>query len=815
MRADLVALVRRWRARPALPALALLVLTIGVGAGATVLGATYAALLRPLPYPRADQLVVVQTDFPGMKLRGMGLSGPEAFELAGFARSFAATGFGYVDTALIEIDGEPRRADVARVSAGLIDALRAAPTTGRIFTAADDVPRGPCRVVVSPRFADDVLGGAAQALGRTLGIDGDACEVIGVWPRRVALLATPADIWAPLHYDVKAPTSNRSNHAFTVLARLADGVTLDGARADVARAVEGWTTATGQFHSPSPKFHPLSLTPMVDLVRGPVRGTAWVLLLSVATVLIVTIANASALLVADADQRWSEMLIRAALGADRRRLWRMQAADAVVLGALSAVLGAIAALSGVRVVAAVAPPALARLDVTLPAWQIAAAAAGVAAIAAIVCSLLQASRIPWHSLTGALGGDTRTGTATGSRQRLRRALVAVEVALAVALVAGSALMIESVWRLVNVDLGFRPDGVVRAQVNLPPDRYDTRARIDAFYDAVTHALRQQPGVTAAGAVTGLLPERRPNNTSIVVSGATGDPHLGTPPIQFMQFLTPDAFPALGLTLRRGRLPSATDLGTAQPIVVINERAAEVYFAGREALGGQLRLMGAKLPWLTVVGVVADARQNGVVRDAGTEMFVPLPQAENAFGRGDFTRDLNLVVRLADDRSAAFAPILRAAVREVDPGAAVSEVEAMTTVVGRGIAGPRFLMMILGGFAVVSLLLAAVGVYGIVGHSVMLRTREIGVRRSLGASGSAIGVLIARQVMALVTGGLVAGLTLAIFSARLLSPFTFQTDVAHPVRLAAIAAAMIVIALLASARPLFRALRVDPAVVLKQ
>ncbi|HEX5217275.1 MAG TPA: ABC transporter permease [Vicinamibacterales bacterium] len=815
MRADLIALWRRWRARPGLPALALLVLTIGVGAGATVLGATYAALLRPLPYPRADQLVVVQADFPGMKLRGMGLSGPEASELAGFARSFAASGFGYVSTALVDIDGVPLRADVARVSAGLLDALRATPAQGQTFTTADDAPAGPCRIVISRQFGDDALGGAVSALGRTVRIAGDTCEIVGVWPRRVLFLGTPADIWAPLHYDIKAPTSNRANHSFTVIARMSDDVPLEAARADIARAVEGWASATGQFHSPSPKFHPLSLTPMVDLVRGPVRGTAWVLLLSVATVLVVTIANASALLVADADHRRSEMLIRAALGADRRRLWRMQAADAVVLGALAAGLGAAAALSGARVIAALAPPVLAHLDVTLPAWQTAAAAAGVAAIAAIVCSLLQASRIPWGSLAGALGGDSRSGTATPSRQRLRRALVAVEVALAVALVAGSALMVESVWRLVHIDLGFRPEGVVRAQINLPADRYDTRARIDAFYDAVTAALHQQPGVSAAGAVTGLLPERRPNNTSIVISGATGDPHLGTPPIQFMQFLTPEAFPALGLTLRRGRLLTAADRAAAQPVVVINERAAQVYFANRDALGGQLRLMGTQLPWLTVVGVVDDARQNGVVRDAGTELFVPLAQAEGAMGRVNFTRDLNLVVRLADDRTGAFGPILRAAVRGVDPAAAVSEVEAMTAVVARGIAGPRFLMMVIGGFAVVSLLLAAVGVYGIVAHTVTLRTREIGVRRSLGASGGAISALIARQVMALVTGGLVVGLTLAVSSARLLAPFAFQTELAHPARLAAIAASMVLIALLSSARPLVRALRVDPAVVLKQ
>ncbi|HET9371286.1 MAG TPA: ABC transporter permease [Vicinamibacterales bacterium] len=814
---DLVGLWRRWRARPALPGLALLVLVIGVGAGTTVLGVTYAALLRPLPYPSADRLVLVRSEFPGMKLTGMGLSGPEASELAGLATSLSAVGLGYRSSAIVTIDAEPVRGDVVAASAGFLRALAAKPDEGRVFTADEDAPGGPCRAVVSRSFRDRSLGADGNAVGRTIRVDDRLCEIVGVWPSRVDFVGVPADVWVPLHYDVRSPTSNRANHAFTVVARLAPGQSLESARADVARAVDGWMTATGQMHSPSPKFHPLAITPLVDGIRGPVRSTALVLLLSVVAVLAITIANASALLVADVDRRRTELIVRAALGADRRRLWQMHAVEAGALSAMAGLLGAIVALVGANGVAALAPPALANLELSLPIWQSAAIAGAIAAAAALVCSLFQASRLPWHRLGSALADDGRTGTASGSRQRLRAWLVGTEIVLAVSLFAGATLMIETVWRLSTIDLGFRPEGVIRAQINLPSDGYDTRARIDGFYDAVADMVRARGDVLAVGAVTGLLPERRPNNTSITINGATGpaaDPHLGLPPIQFVQYLTPDAFAALGLELRRGRLFTPGDSAGSQRVVIVNERAAATYFAGRDALGGQLRPMGPGFEWLTVVGIVADARQNGVVREPGTEMFVPLAQADSALGRGSFTRNLNVVARVRDGDPAALGPVLRDAVRAIDAAAAISEIETLGDVVARGVGGQRFLMFVLTGFAAVAIALATIGVYGVIAHAVALRRREIGVRRSLGASHWAVARLVGRQVTSLVIGGLVVGTGVAIAGTRLLAPFVYQADIANPARSAAAGAAIAILALLATARPLQRALQVDPAVVLR-
>jgi predicted permease len=814
MRADWSALRRRWRARPALPALALLVLVAGVGSGAAVLGATYAALLRGLPYPDADDLFAVQSAFPGMTLAGMGLSGPEASELPTLTRSFSHVGVGYLAGGLIAGAGMPVRADIAHVSAGWIGALGVPAADGRAFTPAEDRPSGPCLAVLSPRFRAAAFDRRREPVGTTLRIDGRPCEVVGVWPDRLDFAGRPADVWVPLQYDVRSPSANRANHAFTVLARLAPGVSPGAARADLARAVDGWTAATGQFHSPSTAFHPLSMIPLDTSIRGPVRSTGQVLVAAVVVMLVVTIANAGALLVADADRRRQELALRAVLGADRRRIWRLHLVEAGALAGIAAIAGAALAYGGSRLIAALAPPALASFDLALPVWQTALLAAVLAAAAAAIGSLLQVSRLPWSSLAPALGDDGRTSTATSRRQRLRRSLVGVEVALAVALIACAAVMVESVGRLSRVALGFAADGVLHARINLPADRYDTRARIDAFYDTLAAGLRARPDVAAVGAMSGLVPDRRPNNSSFLVDGTVAD-HTGTPPVQFVQYLTPEAFTTLGMTLRRGRLFTSTDTATSQPVAIVNERAARTYFSGRDPVGGRLRPMGAGFAWLTVVGVVADARQNGLAREPGTEVFVPLAQADGALGRAAFTRDLHVMVRVRSGDPTSLAPALREAVRQTDPGAAVSDLEPLSAVVQRAVATERFLAGMIGAFAGVALLLAAVGLYGLVAHTVGDRAREIGIRRALGAPQASLIRLIVRRLLPMVGLGLAAGIALGAGGARLLTPFSFETELASPARLALVAVALLIVAALACARPLAAALRVDPAIALRQ
>ena len=336
---------------------------------------------------------------------------------------------------------------VARVSATLLRALAPTPVEGRLFTAADDFRGGPRIAIVTDGVRRLVAGGDDAIVGRTIDIDGIADGIVGVLRSDVTLAGQRLESLGAAAIRRARPTSNRSNHAFTVIGRLADGVTDTAAREDLHQATERWVSATGQFHSPSPQFHPLSMTPLADVVRGPVRPATFLLLGAVSLVLVISAANAAALLIVHADRRGPELAIRAALGASRWRLWRLLTLDAAALALLSAAAGWLAAWGLGRLIETMAPPSIATLGLLLPAWQSAALAIVVSVLTTGGALVAAGSRIPRTRLVTALNADGRTGSSAPSRQRSRRLLVTAEVAMALGLSAGAAFMAESFWRL--------------------------------------------------------------------------------------------------------------------------------------------------------------------------------------------------------------------------------------------------------------------------------------------------------------------------------------------------------------------------------
>jgi putative ABC transport system permease protein len=809
---ELRALWRRSWARPLLPALAVVVLVLGIGSSTAVIGLAYAALLRPLPYPAADELTVVSSSFPNAGLRDMGLSGPEATELGSLTTGFAALGFGYETQVAVATGDTAIEADVAYVSFGLLRALNPH-ARGRLFDATDDRPGDPRRVLLGEAFWRRALGADPATVGRLLVVDGRSYEVVGVLPPRVEFVGRPVDLWIPLQYDVRAPDANRANHAFTVIGRRRAGLTPAALSADIDRAVARWADATGQFHVPDAKFHPLSITPLTERIRGPIRRAMWVLLAAVGLVLFISSANAVTLLIASADSRRTEMAVRMAIGAGPWQLFRLHLTEATVIAIVSMTGGTALTWSVGHLLDALAPPALNHLDLILSVWQTLWVAGLVTLGVAIVCTIAPFARLALAHLPTALSGENRSATAGADRQVGRRVLVSLEVALALALFSGAFAMIESFWRLAHVELGFRPEGVVHALVTLPAARYTDRDAIDAFYQQVIDNLQATPGLTAAGVLSGLPPQRRPNNSSFLVDGQPSDPHTGLPPIQFLQFASAGAFSALGIELKQGRLFTDDDRRGSQAVALINERMARTYFPGGSPLGRRLRAFGHNLPWMTVAGVIGDVRQNGLGQDVGTEVFIPVRQADNAYG-APMTRDLFLFVRVGRTDVAVGANAIRHVVRDVDPAAAVSDVASMDDVVGQSIAPTRFLTSVLGAFALVALLLSSSGVYGLVMHTVNARTREIGVRRSLGAGHGAIVRVIAGQAATLVGVGVIAGSLAALAAGRALAPFVFKVPPQSPSRVAAVAVVLTLTAAAACAVPLFRALRVDPAVALR-
>jgi predicted permease len=810
---DLGHVLRRWRRRPALPALTALVLTLGAGASAAMLALGYATVLRPLPYPGEDRLVIVNSQFPGMRLTGMGLSGPEASELRELSGAFSAVGFGYVTGLAVRIGDGAAQARTAFTSAGLLAALAPTPVAGRLFTAAEDRSGGPLVALLGEEFWRTSLAAAPDLIGRTLVVDGRPHEVIGILPRRVRLVAQPVDVWVPLQYDVRAPTSNRANHAFTVIGRLRPAVSFTAAEGDIARAVDRWAAATAQFHTPSPTMHPLSLARLPDVVRGAVRPAAIVLVAAVALVLVIALANAATLLIAEADARRMEHAIRSALGAGATALLRLAGAEVLLLAMLSSVgATAIASLTG-RITAALAPAAILQSDFDLPLAAVAALSTAIACAAAAIAGAAMPGRIRRARITDALAAENRGGTAAPGRQLVRRMLVGVEVALAVALVSGAALLAESFWRLTRIDPGFSPHGTVRGFVNLP-STYSRRELVDAFYSDLLADLRRQPGVEAAAVMSGLPPQRRANNSSFLPDRSTlGDVHAGLPPVQYLQFVSPDFFRVMDVPVIDGRAFTEADRAGSQPVALLNQRAAAVFFPDGSAVGRRIRSMAPQAPWLTIVGVVGDMRQGGLDQPPGTELLVPLQQAGLAAG-APLARDLNVIVRLSGGDPHAFASTLRQIVQRLDSSVALSGVETMTAIVDRSIAGPRFLAAAIAAFAGIAMCLSLSGVYGVVRHHVASRTREIGIHRALGASHARVASLAGAPVVGLLTIGLAFGTAGAIAGARALQPLLFDVPAGDPWRFVAIGAGVLMTAFAAIASPLFRALRLDPAAALR-
>ncbi len=801
----LVHVWRRWRARPLVPLLAGAVLAAGIGAGAAVFAVTWTAVLAPLRAPGVDRQWLITTDFPGMKLRGLGLSAPEALELRDLTTSLRDVGFGLADPAGVRLGDTVFEADVILASAGLLRALDAQALQGRLFDEDEDRPGAPAVALVQEGFWRRAFGGV-PLLGRTIAVDGRDHTVVGILPRSVTFAGRPADVWIPLRYDSAGPAGNRANHAFTVVARARDDVPVAAVRDDITRAMDRWQEATGQFHSPSTEFHPLGMTPLVEHTLGPLRSAAGLMVGAVALVILAAIANAASLLSAGAQARRVEFALRGALGASRGHLWRPVVVETSLLAVGAGVAGAGIAWVGSQALLAIAPPALFNRDLLVPTRDVVLGAGGLTLLAALLCSVIASTHVPTQASAATLALADRGAHAAGPVSRLRGALVGLEVALTLVLCVGATALAESLWRLSRVDLGFSPASVTRASLNLPDATYDSPARVDAFYRDVAARLAATPGVVAAGAMSGLLPERRPNNTSIAIDGGFTD-HMGTPPIQFIQLVTPGFFDALSLTARDGRLFTDADTAASQPVVILNARAAAAYFPDRPAVGGRLRTLLPGRPWLTVVGVVGDLRQQGLTADAGTEMFVPLSQVEAIWNFSP--ADLHLVVR-TDDRVAGGVNVIRDAVRALDPQVAMAAAEPLADTVARTTASTRFLASLVGGFAIVSIGLALTGLYGVITHIVAARTRDIAIRRALGAAAPSIVALLARQMAPLLAGGLAAGSVAALAGSRLLAPYLYALEPLTPARWLAFVMLALVMAVVACLRPARRALRIDPA-----
>ncbi|HTI36260.1 MAG TPA: ABC transporter permease [Vicinamibacterales bacterium] len=784
--------VRGWRLVPGPIIAALVALSLGISAAVAIFSVVSGVLLRPLPYQNPERLVMVWQDLRGRGGPPRDWISPGLFvewrqRATFFERLAAMRGWGPNLTGI----AEPALLQGAAVSSDYFQALGVQPARGRLFTDDEDRPDAEPVVIVSDALWKRSFSADPALVGRAIQLDGRPATVVGIMPAEFDPPILPAEIWTPIRID--PATAPRGIIVLRVLGKLKPGITLAQAQAGmnaIAMVLERedaeWERAR------------TAVLPLHEEIVGSVRQPLAVLAVAVLLVLAIACANVASLLLARAVDRAREITIRAALGASRWRITRQLLTESLVLAVAAGVAGVCLAWWEVRALVALAPASAPRLhDVRLDGGVL-TFAVFVTLLTAIVAGLAPASASFGPQLNARLRDGGREATGTG---KIRAVLVAAEIAAALVLAVGAALLVHTLVALQRVDLGFNPDHLLTARLVPPRAQYpDIEARRKLF-ERIVERARVLPGVTDA-AITNMLPlSGGEMNLSFAIEGRPPAPP-GQEPVAAARIVSASYLETMGMHLRAGRTLNRYDKENAPGAVVVNESMAEHYWPGQSPLGARVSVGPLDA---VVVGVVGDVHHRGPGAAPGPEMYIPFTQFN--------VPQATLVVRTASD-AATLATAVRASMKDVDPSLPLGSVTPMNTLLARNLSQPRFLAALLTAFALLASLLALVGVYGMLSFSVSRRVRELGVRIALGAGRGRVLRLVLGQSALLVLGGIVAGTALSAALSRLLQVLLFGVRAGDATTLAATAGAIALCAMAASVPPALRASRVDPVVALR-
>ena len=799
---DLRAGARAVGRSPGFAVAAVAVLALGIGAGTAVFTVVDAVLLRPLPYADPDRLVVLwQTDVE-QKAALVEVSLGEIDDWRRQARSFAALGAVTATNFRVNLLGgeEPEQVEGALVLADVLPLLGVEPLVGRGFRPQDDAPGAEPVVLLSHRLWQRRFGGDPDVVGTSLTVDEGPATVVGVLPPDL-LLPEGADLWANMG-PLNGAEEVRRIRILKGVARLAPGADLASARREMDLLVQRLERQKPH----GSKGLRARVVPLAEALWGEARPALWVLAAAVGFLLLVACVNVASLLLARAADREREVAIRAALGAGRGRLIRELLAESAVLAAAGGALGAAVAVWGTRGLVALAPAAVPRLEHAAVDGRALAFALLASLVTVILCGLTPALRASRAEPAAALADGGRTSDGT-RRARLRATLVVGEVALSLVLLASAGLLVRSFARFAALDPGFDPEGVLTARIQVSPASYPSPAERAVFLRGLFEKIEALPGVESA-AVVQLRPLSDPIgwDFSFTVEGQTAAEQATNPPSNY-EAASPRYFETMRIPLVAGRAFTEGDGPEAPPVAIVSRSLAERFWPGRDPIGQRLKVGRPgemDEPWRTVVGVVGDVRYRSW-DSVWMDFYVP-------YGQWSFQR-LDLVVRAAGDLD-ALVPELRRAVLAADPELPLASVTTMEEAVARAVARPRFVALVLGLFAAAAALLAAVGIYGVVAWSVARRTREIGVRRALGAQGVDVLRLVLGQAAGLTMAGVAIGLGLALAATRAIGGLLYGIGPSDPGTFAMVVAALGAVGIGAGCLPARRALRVEPVVALK-
>jgi predicted permease len=788
---------------PGFTTIAVLALALGIGANTAIFSVVNKVLLQPLPFKNPNELVIIWENathlgFPkntpspanfldwrnqGTLFTGMAAMGPKDFNLTGV--------------------GEPERLDGRRVSANLFDLLGVQPRLGRRFLPEEDKP-GTRVVILNDGLWQRRFGSDPKIVGQPVNLNGESYSVVGVMPPGIELPGFDNwkdQLWVPIAFSSEEANS-RGNHYLEVIARMKPGVTLKQARVEM----ETIAARLAQQYPEENKRISCVVNPLHEEVVGDIKPALLVLLGAVGFVLLIACANVANLLLARAAVRQKEIALRLALGASRSRLTRQFLTESVLLAILGGGVGLMFAFAGLRILTAFIPDTISQAESIGIDGKVLLFTALVAVVTGLIFGLAPAAQASNFSLNETLKEGGRDAAGGSKGVRLRGLLVIAEVAVSFVLLIGAGLLISSFLHLRNLDPGFRADHLLTAKIDLPELKYPDREHRIPFFDDVIRRVSALPGVQSA-AIAGNLPLTYNGDSMYIGVEGIPDP----PPDQqrdvIYRAIGPGYFSTMGIPLVRGRDFTEQDSTETGYAVVVSEKMAKHFWPGQDPIGKRLKpgSTTSDSPWREVIGVVKDVRQNDFVADPKLQMYMSYRQLKSLAPNA-------LVVRTSVDPMSLAMP-LRNAVWAVDKDQPVSNIRSMEEIVSAAMARQRFSTMLLGIFAALALVLAAVGIYGVMSYSVAQRTREIGIRLALGAQRRDVLRMTMEQGLRLVSMGVGIGLVAAFILTRVMASLLFGVDATDPTTFIVIPLILMSVALLASYIPALRATKVDPMVAL--
>ncbi|MGH2779908.1 MAG: ABC transporter permease [Thermoleophilaceae bacterium] len=800
---DLGYALRSLRKTPGFTAVAVLTLALGIGANTAIFSVVSGVLLDPLPYANPDRLVFVfETDRDsGTQFEGASI--PDFFDFRERSSSFDALATYRISlpTNLTREGGEPQRLNRVAATHDLFSVLGVEPLLGRTFAPEEDRPGGSKTALLSEELWRSAFGADPEVIGRTVRLDDETHTVIGVMPSSFAIPSAQTDLWTPL--QAALADESRGTHNVVVVGRLADGVTAEQAQAEMTRIMAQLEAEYPEENQGRGAF----IEPLGDALFGPVHTELLVLLGAVALVLLIACGNVANLLLARSAARARETAVRKALGAGLRRLARQFLGESLILVGIAATLGVLLAVSSLELLLALAPADIPRIEQVGIDGRVLAFTVAVSVLVGLIFGFVPLVQGRHGDLQSALkeeGG--RSGSASHSRQRMRGLLIVSEVALAGILLVGAGLLLQSFWRLQQVDPGFNPENLVKLDFVLPESRYPQGfddfpnwPDVQGFHAELLDRVRRLPGVRSA-ALAQNDPLAPGWTVGFGLEGQTAEEIARQPEVR-LRIVSPDYLRTVGVPLLRGRRLAERDRPGEIPAVMINEALARRYFPDRDPIGTQLTFWDEPRE---IVGIVGNEKFFGLGEETPPAIYPALAQMP-------FT-GLSLLVGTATPEATLTA--VRSEIRSMDPDLALFNAGTMEQVLFDSVAQPRFMTLLMGLFAALALVLAVVGVHGVLSYTVAQRTREVGIRMALGASRRAVVGMVVAQGLTMTGIGIAIAVLGAFLLTRFLSSQLFQVTTTDPLAFSGMAVGLAVVATLASYFPARRAAQVDPMVALR-